>query len=94
MKDLKREYFENIPIDAVFYERSEPLMGVKSDAQWLVWIYVNDDQWNKQDQPGSVIIQFDDESGEPVSYADNSMGRPVKMGIKLNNDGLFELGGL
>jgi hypothetical protein len=91
MKDIDRDYYHNLQIYAEL-QKEKFLQHFKKTIKncWLVNIPVHDDQSNKE-EPDSIIIYVNDDTAEIEGYLDGSMGRPVPLKARLNNEGKYEL---
>lgn len=91
LHDLDRDYYQDIPFTIRYEENIKPVFSKQTISHgWWVYVFVHDDQWNKEDDPDRIVILFNDETGDTVEYLDGP-GRPVPMNVKKDVNGNYHL---
>lgn len=91
MKDIKREYYTDKDIFIEFENNIDAGHNIKQIKNgWCVGVPVPDYQFEK-DEYVSILIFIDDDTGKIEGFLDNSMGRPLPLKAKLDNNGKYIL---
>jgi hypothetical protein len=88
MKDINYKYLENVPIKIWYEDNLGTIVNKIILHGWVAAVNVEENQFNNGEY-GSIYINFDDETGEPVSLEDTSMSRPIPQLLKKDSDGKY-----
>jgi len=91
LKDINRKYWEDEEIRISFEEKLKVFVENRIlENGWEIVVRVDDDKFRKKEGDG-IFIYINDDTEEIVGYFDCSMGRPIPLKAKLNDEGKYEL---